>query len=43
MPVYAVPGNHDRREAFREVLPAAWMPGATEGFVQYTVEDHRSA
>ncbi|TNC12415.1 phosphodiesterase [Methylobacterium terricola] len=40
MPVYVVPGNHDRRETFQEVLPAAWMPGATEGFIQYTVEDH---
>ncbi|GJD53387.1 3',5'-cyclic adenosine monophosphate phosphodiesterase CpdA [Methylobacterium crusticola] len=40
MPVYVVPGNHDRRETLRDVLPAAYRPGARAGFVQYAVKDH---
>jgi 3',5'-cyclic AMP phosphodiesterase CpdA len=36
MPVYAVPGNHDRREAMLAGLPGTRQ---TDGFVQYTVED----
>jgi DNA repair exonuclease SbcCD nuclease subunit len=40
MPVFVVPGNHDRRENFRAGL--GHMPGVTEhpDFVQYTVEDY---
>jgi len=40
MPVYVIPGNHDRRENLTRVL--AGYPGITEGgkFVQYAVEDH---
>jgi Icc protein len=40
MPVYAVPGNHDRRDNFRKIL--AHLPGVTTDphFVQYAVEDH---
>jgi 3',5'-cyclic AMP phosphodiesterase CpdA len=40
MPVYVIPGNHDRREAFREGL--AHLPGVTADphFVQYAVEDY---
>lgn len=39
MPVYVLPGNHDRREAFVEALGAdyAYLPKA--GFLHYTVED----
>lgn len=37
-PVYVVPGNHDRREAFREAL--GWLPGvkSDEEFVQYSAD-----
>jgi 3',5'-cyclic-AMP phosphodiesterase len=40
MPVFVVPGNHDRRENFRAGL--ADMPGVTSGepFVQYVVDDY---
>ena len=31
-PVYCCPGNHDRRDPFRQALP---QPGADTGFVQY--------
>jgi 3',5'-cyclic AMP phosphodiesterase CpdA len=36
LPVFAIPGNHDRREAL-----VAHMPGqrATDGFVQYALEE----
>ena len=39
MPVYVIPGNHDRRDNFRHGL--AHLPGVTAdpAFVQYTVED----
>ena len=39
MPVFVVPGNHDRRENFRKVL--AHMPGVTADpqFVQYAIDD----
>jgi Icc protein len=39
MPVYVVPGNHDRRENFREGL--GHLPGVTADpdFVQYAIED----
>jgi len=40
VPVYVIPGNHDRREVFRAAL--AHLPGVTTDphFVQYAVEDH---
>lgn len=40
MPVYVVPGNHDRRDNFREGL--GHMPGVLSDpeFVQYVVEDY---
>jgi 3',5'-cyclic AMP phosphodiesterase CpdA len=40
MPVYVIPGNHDRRGAFREGL--AHLPGVTSDphYVQYAVEDY---
>ncbi len=40
MPVYVIPGNHDRRDNFRAGL--GHMPGVTEDpdFVQYVVEDY---
>ncbi|MFI5013145.1 MAG: phosphodiesterase [Hyphomicrobiales bacterium] len=40
MPVYAVPGNHDHRENFREGLKR--FPGITSHprFVQYAIEDY---
>lgn len=37
LPVYLVPGNHDRRDGMRAVFgDRPWMPA--DGFVQYTVE-----
>ena len=40
MPVFVVPGNHDRRETFRAGL--GHMPGVTDHpeFVQYAVDDY---
>jgi Icc protein len=40
LPVYVIPGNHDRRENFRAAL--AHLPGVTAHpqFVQYAIEDH---
>ena len=40
MPVFVIPGNHDRRGAFREGL--AHLPGVTSDphYVQYAVEDY---
>jgi Icc protein len=40
MPVFVIPGNHDRRENFRAGL--SHMPGVTAhpDFVQYAVEDY---
>ncbi len=40
MPVYAIPGNHDRRDVFRAKL--GHLPGvsADPQFIQYAVEDH---
>ncbi len=40
MPVFVIPGNHDRREALRRGL--AHLPGVTADphFVQYAVEGH---
>jgi 3',5'-cyclic-AMP phosphodiesterase len=40
MPVYVIPGNHDRRDNFRREL--ANMPGVTfdPTYVQYAVDDH---
>jgi 3',5'-cyclic AMP phosphodiesterase CpdA len=39
MPVYAIPGNHDRREAMKQGLRG--LPGisAARDFIQYTVDD----
>ena len=37
MPVYVIPGNHDRREALLAHLPGT--PAMAGGFVQYAVED----
>jgi Icc protein len=40
VPVYVIPGNHDRRQNFRTAL--AHLPGVTSDpdFVQYAIEDH---
>jgi 3',5'-cyclic AMP phosphodiesterase CpdA len=40
MPIYVIPGNHDRRDNFRRGL--AHLPGVTADpeYVQYAVEDH---
>jgi 3',5'-cyclic-AMP phosphodiesterase len=40
MPVYVIPGNHDRRDNFRAGL--AHLPGVNSDpdFVQYAIEDH---
>jgi Icc protein len=40
MPVYVIPGNHDRRDNLRKTL--AHLPGVTHDphFVQYSVEDY---
>jgi 3',5'-cyclic-AMP phosphodiesterase len=40
MPVYVIPGNHDRRDNLRKTL--AHLPGVTSDphFVQYVVEDY---
>jgi 3',5'-cyclic AMP phosphodiesterase CpdA len=40
MPLYVIPGNHDRRGVLRENL--AHLPGVTSDphFVQYVIEDH---
>jgi Icc protein len=40
MPVYVIPGNHDRRDNLRKTL--AHLPGVTQDphFVQYAVEDY---
>jgi 3',5'-cyclic AMP phosphodiesterase CpdA len=40
IPVYAVPGNHDSREAFRDVLPATHFPGVSGERVHYVVDRH---
>ena len=40
MPIYLIPGNHDRRENLREVFADhAYLPQAGE-FIQYVIEDH---
>src|SRR5262249_18175520 len=40
MPVFVIPGNHDRRSAFREAL--GHLPGVTADphYVQYAIEDY---
>ncbi len=40
VPVYVIPGNHDRREVLRDEL--AHLPGVTahSEFVQYAIDDH---
>jgi 3',5'-cyclic AMP phosphodiesterase CpdA len=40
MPVYVIPGNHDRREAFRAKLGHLFGVNSDPRFVQYAVEDH---
>jgi len=40
MPVYVIPGNHDRRGAFREQLAHLPLVTADPHFVQYAVEDY---
>lgn len=40
MPVYVVPGNHDRRENFREGLGHLYGVTQDQDFVQYAVEDY---
>jgi 3',5'-cyclic AMP phosphodiesterase CpdA len=40
MPVYVIPGNHDRREALRHGLAHLPCVTADPHFVQYAVEDH---
>jgi Icc protein len=40
MPVYVIPGNHDRREALRHGLGHLFGVTADPDFVQYTVESH---
>lgn len=40
LPIYAVPGNHDRREVLRRALPHLPGMSAQSEFVQYVVEDH---
>ena len=41
MPVYVIPGNHDRRDNFRREL--AHLPGVISDptYVQYAVDDHK--
>jgi Icc protein len=36
--VYVVPGNHDARAALRDVLPAAYFPGAAATRVDFSVD-----
>lgn len=38
VPVYVVPGNHDRREPLRAVLPGAHFPGVSGGRVNFSVD-----
>jgi len=38
IPVYVIPGNHDRREMLAEHLPAYCR--LTDGYIQYAVEDY---
>jgi 3',5'-cyclic AMP phosphodiesterase CpdA len=40
MPVFVIPGNHDRRAALREALQH--LPGVTSDphYIQYVIEDH---
>lgn len=39
MPVYVLPGNHDRRESFAEALGVDYAYLPKTGFLHYTVED----
>lgn len=40
MPVYVIPGNHDRREALREAFAGDGYLPADDAFLHYVVEDH---
>jgi 3',5'-cyclic AMP phosphodiesterase CpdA len=37
-PVYAVPGNHDAREAFRSTVPRRHFPGVTSERLNYVID-----
>lgn len=39
IPTYMVPGNHDRRETFREAFPEHPGTNTADGYVQYVVDD----
>jgi 3',5'-cyclic AMP phosphodiesterase CpdA len=42
MPIYAIPGNHDRREAMRAAFSdCAWMPQATGEPIRYSFDAGR--
>jgi 3',5'-cyclic AMP phosphodiesterase CpdA len=38
LPVYVVPGNHDRRGPLRAALPEAYYPGTSGEHLNYTIE-----
>jgi Icc protein len=40
MPVYLIPGNHDRRDALRDAFPEHAYLRQSPQFVQYVIEDH---
>jgi 3',5'-cyclic AMP phosphodiesterase CpdA len=40
VPVYVIPGNHDRREVMQDVLADLPGVGVDPEFVQYAVDDH---
>ena len=37
VPIFAIPGNHDAREPFRDAFAATYLP--PDGFLHYAVED----
>lgn len=37
-PVYVIPGNHDRREPLRDVLPATYFPGVRGERLNYALD-----
>lgn len=40
VPTYMVPGNHDRRELFRQAFPDHPFMEGDQGFLQFVVEEH---
>jgi 3',5'-cyclic AMP phosphodiesterase CpdA len=40
VPVYVVPGNHDRVRTLREIVPASYYPGANGGRLNYAIEQY---